>query len=632
MTAATCEQGAAVFLYRGLFCFKRGFVLSGKIVILPEDLTRKIAAGEVVERPASIVKELLENALDAGATNIIVELERGGCSSIRVIDNGEGIDLNDISLAFERYATSKIYEFDDIYKVASYGFRGEALPSIASISRVEMITRKRSSLSGTKIVVEAGQVKMISEVGCPLGTSVFVSRIFDPVPVRKKFLKSDSTEQGQCVDVVTKMALAHPGVRLSLTANGKDILNIAATGNESERISLILGMDFMHAMLPVKLTKEDTICHGFISRPEQTRSSAKHIYFYVNKRYVRDYFLNHAVMTAYRRLVEPRRYPSAVLFFDLPKGDVDVNIHPSKMEVRFRNPRNIYDITVETLVNALARISPHSEKLAAPGSPENGGSKHPAGYRMRVEEALKRYSLSSGHGKLFFSQGDVHSWKGRQEQEDLLKRDKQVTEQPEAEGKNIVFSELEYLGQLAATYLVFISPEGLTIIDQHAAHERILYEKMKSGSYQEGDRMPGQRLLLPEIVSLAPGDFTFLMECMDILEDMGIEVEPFGGTSVVVKSIPVMLMHVQPRDMVTDLLDAFSTEERRMRVQERKEKIFAFLACKGAVKANRQLSSEEVTVLCHDLDNTSFSATCPHGRPVHVSFGLKDIEKMFKRR
>lgn len=620
------------FPYKRPFCFKRGYVLSRKIVILSEDLTRKIAAGEVVERPSSIVKELLENALDAGATNIIVELEKGGCGSIRVIDNGEGIDQNDISLAFERYATSKIYEFDDIYKVASYGFRGEALPSIASVSRVEMITRKRSSLSGTKIVVEAGQVKMISEVGCPPGTSVFVSRIFDSVPVRKKFLKSDATEQGHCVDVVTKMALAHPGVRLSLAANGKNVLNIAATGSESERISLILGMDFMHAMLPVKLVKEDTICHGFISRPEQTRSSAKHIYFYVNKRYVRDYFLNHAVMTAYRRLVEPKRYPSAVLFFDLPEGDVDVNIHPAKMEVRFRNPRNIYDMTVETLVAALTRISPHSEKLPASGSPETGVSKRPAEYRMRVEEALKRYSLSSGHGKLFFSQGGVHSGKGRQEQEDLLKRDKQVTDQQEAAGRNVVFSELEYLGQIEGTYLVFISPEGLTIIDQHAAHERILYERIKNESCHGGDRVPSQRLLLPEIVSLAPGDFTFLMECMDILEDAGIEVEPFGGTSVVVKSIPVMLMHVQPRDMVTDLLDSFSTEERRMRVEERKETIFAFLACKGAVKANQQLLSEEVTVLCHDLDKTSFASTCPHGRPIHVSFGLKDMEKMFKRR
>ncbi len=606
--------------------------MSGKIVVLPEELTRKIAAGEVVERPASIVKELLENALDAGATDITVNLEKGGCGSIRIIDNGEGMEATDASLAFERYATSKIYQFDDIYKVASYGFRGEALPSIASISRVEMTTKKRSSLSGTKIVVEAGQVKTISETGCPVGTSVFVSRIFDSVPVRKKFLKSDTTEQGHCVDVITKIVLAHPGVRIRLTGNGKDILNAAATADESERLTLVLGTGFMGAMLPVKLIKGDITCHGYISRPEQTRSSTKHIYFYVNRRYVRDHLLNHAVMTAYRRLVEAKRYPFAVLFIDLPPDDVDVNIHPAKMEVRFRNPRSIYDMTVETLVTALACISPPSGRYAASGLTEDASFKHSGEYRTRVEEALRRYTVSSGHGKLFFSHGDVHFKKPQPEEGNLFDRNKQVTEQPEAAAGKIVFSELEYLGQLAGTYLIFTSPKGLTILDQHAAHERVLFEELKRGFSSEGDKMPGQRLLLPEVVSLAPGDFVFLMECIDILEDAGMEVEPFGGTSIIVKSIPAMLTHVQPGEMIADLLDAFSTEDRRMKIQERKEIMLTFLACRGAVKANRNMSSQEVAKLCHDLDNTSFSSTCPHGRPVYISFGITEIEKMFKRR
>ncbi|MCX5835830.1 MAG: DNA mismatch repair endonuclease MutL, partial [Deltaproteobacteria bacterium] len=482
------------------------------------------------------------------------------------------------------------------------------------------------------ITVEAGQVKMISEAGCPVGTSVFISRIFDPVPVRKKFLKTDTTEQGHCMDVITKMALAHPGVRMRVTANGKDVLNIPATEDESERASLILGMDSVRNMLPVKLTKGEMTISGFISRPEQTRSGTKHLFFYVNGRYVRDYLLNHAVMTAYRRLIEAKRYPSVVLFIDLPHHDVDVNVHPAKMEVRFRNPRSIYDMTVETLVSALARISPGVAMPVPAGLPDEGPRKHPAGYRMRVEEALKRYTLSSGHGKLFFSQGDVHFKKRHPEEGDLFNRNKQVTEQPEAAGVNIVFSELEYLGQLAGTYLVFISSAGLIVIDQHAAHERVLFEELKRGSSRESDRMPGQRLLLPEVVSLAPGDFVFLMECMDILEDAGMEVEPFGGTSVVVKSVPAMLTHVQPGEMITDLLDAFSTEDRRMKIQERKEIMLTFLACRGAVKANHNISSQEVAKLCHDLDNTSFSSTCPHGRPVYISFGLRDIEKMFKRR
>lgn len=603
--------------------------MSGKIIILPEDLTRKIAAGEVVERPASIVKELLENALDAGATDIIIELERGGCGSIRIIDNGEGIDIKDVPLAFERYATSKIYEFDDIYKVASYGFRGEALPCIASISRVEMATRKKSSLSGVKLIVEAGQVKMISEAGCPVGTSIYVSRIFDSVPVRRKFLKSDKTEQGHCVDVITKIALAHPGVKVRVTANGKDILNIAATGDEAERISIVLGMDFMNTMLPVKQTKGEISFHGSISRPEQTRSSAKHLYFYVNSRYVKDYLLNHAVMTAYRRLIEAKRYPSALLFVDLPRDDVDVNIHPAKMEVRFRNPRNIYDMTVEALVSALAHFLPDAKTSATSDHQGEAARKLPADYRMRVEEALKRYTLSSGDGKLFFSHGEVHPGKDQSEEIDIYNSDNQTRD---ALGGGIVFTELEYLGQFAQTYLVFVSSEGLTIVDQHAAHERVLFEKLKKRSCQKSDKMTSQRLLLPEVVTLSPGDFTFLMECLDILEDSGMEVEPFGGNAVVVKAVPAMFTHVNAAEMIAELIDAFSDEDRRLKIQERKEMIFQFLACRGAVKANQKLSASEVAMLCHDLDNTPYSSTCPHGRPVHVSFEIKNMEKMFKRR
>ncbi len=606
--------------------------MSGKIAILPEDLTRKIAAGEVVERPASIVKELLENALDAGATDISIELERGGCGSIRIIDNGEGIDIEDVPLAFERYATSKIYEFDDIYKVASYGFRGEALPCIASVSSVEMITRKRSHLSGMKIIVEAGQIKMISEAGCPVGTSIYVSRIFDSVPVRRKFLKSDKTEQGHCIDVITKMALAHPGVKVRVTANGKDVLNIAATRDESERLSIVLGMDFMNTMLPVKHTKGELSCRGFISRPEQTWSSAKHLYFYVNNRYVRDYLLNHAVITAYRRLIEAKKYPSVVLFVDLSPDDVDVNVHPTKMEVRFRNPRNIYDLTVEALVSALARISPDAETSETSDHQGESARKHPAGYKMRVDEALKRYTLSSGDRKLFFSHGEVYPGKHQPEEKDSSEGEKLLREQPDASGGSIVFTELEYLGQFAGTYLVFTSAEGLTIVDQHAAHERILFEKLKMRSCQKCDKMASQRLLLPEVVSLSPRDYTFLMDCIDILEDTGMEVEPFGGNAVVVKSVPVMFTHVNAAEMIAELIDAFSDEDRRLKIQERKDMIFQFLACRGAVKANQKLSPSEVTALCHDLDNTPFSSTCPHGRPVYVSFEVNDMEKMFKRR
>jgi DNA mismatch repair protein MutL len=309
----------------------QGGRVPGKIQILPDDLTNKIAAGEVVERPASIVKELMENALDAGATDLRIELTRGGCATVKVTDNGEGMAPVDVLLAFARYATSKIYQFDDLYEVHSFGFRGEALPSIASIARVDMTTRQPSALAGTKVTVEAGQIGEIMEVGCPVGTSILVSRIFDTVPVRKKFLKTETTEQGYCMDVVIRLALAHPEVRITVSANGKTVLNIPATRDMGERAALILGADFSDQMVPVKGSGPQLKIIGYASRPEFSRANTKHLYCYVNHRFVRDYFLNHAVMTAYRRVIEPKRYPSVLLDIDVVPGDVDVNVHPAKM-------------------------------------------------------------------------------------------------------------------------------------------------------------------------------------------------------------------------------------------------------------------------------------------------------------
>ncbi|MEA1935344.1 MAG: DNA mismatch repair endonuclease MutL, partial [Thermodesulfobacteriota bacterium] len=417
----------------------------GKIVVLPEDLTNKIAAGEVVERPSSVVKELMENSLDAGATDIIIELGKGGKESIKVIDNGEGIDREDVVLAFERYATSKIYNFDDIYKVKSFGFRGEAIPSIASISRVEMITKRKESLSGTRVMVEGGEVKKVMDTGCPVGTSVSVGDIFYSVPVRKKFLKKDSTEQGHCVDVITKLALPHPDVRVKVVANGRTILNIPRTKDLPERIPLVLGGDLRGNILYVEGEKGNIKLRGFISSPRFTRSNTKRMFYYVNKRFIKDSFLNHAVMTCYRRLIEPRRYPIVVLLLDLPTDDVDVNVHPAKMEVRFRNPREIYETIVENLAKVLAGISPVLEM-----SEKGGGGLQE--YRGRVKEALKRYTISSDIRKPSlppFSKGEKLPLSPFIKEEGLS--DEDVTADHAeiwkiSEEKKLSFSSLEYMG------------------------------------------------------------------------------------------------------------------------------------------------------------------------------------------
>ncbi|MDO8723068.1 MAG: DNA mismatch repair endonuclease MutL [Syntrophales bacterium] len=601
--------------------------MSGKIVVLPEELTNKIAAGEVVERPASIVKELLENALDAGATDITIELERGGCGSIRITDNGEGMDAEDLPLAFSRYATSKIYQFDDIYRVKSFGFRGEALPSIASIARVEMVSRKRESASGTRVIVEAGQVKEIAAAGCPVGTSVLVSHIFDPVPVRKKFLKAEMTEQGHCLDVATRAALSHSEVKMKIIAKGKEILNIPATQDVSLRVSLVIGADFMNHILPLKGGKDNINVSGFACRPEFTMSSARHIYCYVNKRFIRDYLLNHAVMTAYRRLLAPRRYPAVILFIDLPPGEVDVNVHPAKMEVRFKTPREIYEVVMGTLTGALSGISPAAETTAAPVSSRGWGSQEKR--RSGIEDVLRRYTISSGKERLFFEK----TFNGKREEQVDASPPKETSEEDFAFLTGISFSDLEYAGQVAGTYLIFSSPEGLILIDQHAAHERILFEKFRGKTPgSSGEKAVSQRLLIPEVISLPQKDFSFLMEAGQILEDAGIEVEPFGTNTVVVKSVPAMLPNIEPKTVIMDLLGELSETGHPLNLQEKKDKIFAFLACRGAVKANQTLSEPEVDKLCADLDATPFSSTCPHGRPVYISFSFNDIERMFKRR
>jgi DNA mismatch repair protein MutL len=597
--------------------------LPGRIIVLPETLTHRIAAGEVVERPASIVKELLENALDAGATDISVELEKGGCQAIRVTDNGEGIAPEDVPLAFTRHATSKIAVFEDLYRVRSFGFRGEALPSIASISRVEMVTRRTESPVGTRIVIEGGAIREQTDAGCPAGTSIEISRIFEPVPVRSKFLKGEMTEQGYCLDWITRLALAKPGIRLRVSAGGRTLMNVPAAKDLAERISLTLGRDFSGQLVPAAGETEGSTLEGFVSRPEFTRSSAAQIYLYVNGRFVKDYLLNHAVMTAFRRIIEPRRYPAAVLFLSVPPGEVDVNVHPTKMEVRFRNPRGIYALIAETLGRAIGAGSPAAEQGA-------GSSAARSACAVRVEEALKRYRISSGPDRLFFGRQALSHPETPLPAAGTISRDPRPEAERQEEKRR--FSDLGYLGQVAGTYLVFAAAEGMALVDQHAAHERILFERLKKRAAETKGREPGQRLLLPEVVSLPPRDLSFLTESIPILEEAGMEVEAFGGDSVVVKAVPAFLSDAEARTLIGDLISECMEGDSKLPLAERRERIFTALACRAAVKANRGLSAPEVESLCRDLDALPGAATCPHGRPLTVAISKGELEKLFKRR
>jgi len=597
--------------------------LSEKITILPEELTKKIAAGEVIERPASIVKELLENALDAGATEITVELRKGGKEFIRVMDNGEGMGRKDAALAFERHATSKILSFDDLYRVRTFGFRGEALPSVAAVTRVELLTKQGESPAGTRVVVEAGKVKTVSDTGCPAGTSVSVSRIFDNVPVRKKFLKQDTTEQGHCIDVISRIALAHSGVRFSVLAGGKRLLDVPGTGDPRDRIVFILGQDLRDSLMSVKMEKKGMAVSGFVSAPEQTRANARNMFFYVNRRYVRDPVLSHAVMSAYRGLIESKRYPTVLLFVDVPAEEVDVNVHPTKMEIRFRNPGEVHDVVAEAVVEPLARLSPRSAAAAgAEGSAEEVAEK----YRAGVSEAMKRYRVSTGREKAIF--------KPLRKEEDTQNREGEATgadlfERSESTGALIPFSDLRYVGQAGGTYLFFEHEGGVVVIDQHAAHERILFEELKRRA--AGESPVSQRLLMPEVVSFPPRDYTSIMACMDSLRESGFEAEPFGGNAVVVKAVPTILSHVHPGALFRDLADEMSEWGKAQGLKDLKERILTFMACRGAVKASQDLSLREVEELLRKLDDVPFSSSCPHGRPVFAQLTFQELEKLFRR-
>jgi len=607
--------------------------VQGKIVIMPEELSNRIAAGEVVERPSSIVKELIENSLDAGATDILVELEGGGKRSIKVVDNGRGIDRDDVALAFERHATSKIYTFEEIHTITSFGFRGEAIASIASISRIEMLTRRTGAPSGTRAVVRGGRIEEVIDAGCPVGTSVRVTDIFYSTPARKKFMKGDSTEQAHCMDAIVRLALSNPGVKIRVVANGRTILNVPKTKNLSDRIALVFGDDFGRHVLQVEGQGGDATLRGIISPPDRTRSNTKGQFYFVNNRFIRDRLLNHSVITAYRRLIEPRRFPSVILFIDMPTGDVDINVHPSKMEVRFRSPSDTYSLIRETLSRALSGMPvtlPDFQRPLKPFPEESADT-----YRERVGETLKRYTLQSGAEKRTFDMkvpqtgmrtapGSFSGEEGIKERPDLFGE-----HVPVVPGEAVSFSSLTYLGQVAGTYLVFSSDRTLILMDQHAAHERVLFEKLR---ISRGGETAAQGLLIPEVVTLQPGRFDLLMNTVDVLKDLGLGVERYGENTVVVKQVPAFLTGCNLEALISDVIEEIGDTGKTENLDETRDKVLALMACRGAVKANDALTASEVAALCEDLDTIPFAATCPHGRPLYAVLGVRDLERMFKRR
>ncbi len=610
------------------------------IQILPEELCNKIAAGEVVERPSSVVKELLENALDAGATEVLVELGGGGKTLIRITDNGCGMNRQDALLCLERHATSKIKTDDDLFALTTLGFRGEALASIASVSRMSLKTCDNLNGLGQHIQIEGGKIKKVEQLGLPVGTILEVKNLFFNLPARKKFLRKDQTELGHAADVVSKLALARPDVSFRLLHQDRLMLDLRHEKALPERLAALLGRSLLRDMLPLDEAMGDTLrLSGLISRPDLNRSSTSHMYTFINGRYIRDRVVQHALMEGYRHLLMKGRYPVVALFLTLDPALVDVNVHPTKHEVRFRDQGVVHDFIAATLQQTLKPSSWISQ------SQPNDPSSLPAADHLTpgrqvqypppmgsadvtepsVREQVRSFTFSNGSAP---HPDHVTNASGPQyRQPDGV--DQMHQEDLNAGNKDGFFSNLHILGQYHQTYILAQDQDDLVLIDQHAAHERIGFERLKK-AYQEGG-VQRQQLLFPEVFELDYNSAAALEEHLAELARLGFEVEPFGGKSFAVKALPALLAAAPVVKLVTDVALELERVGREGQLAESLDDVLIMMACHRVIRANQALSHQEIKALLLDLDAIDFKGHCPHGRPVLTRMSLYEIERLFRR-
>jgi len=587
----------------------------GAVRALPDDLIDQIAAGEVVERPASVAKELVENSLDAGASRLRVEVRGGGRDWIAVGDDGCGMGPADARLALQRHATSKIASAGDLARVATYGFRGEALPAIASVSQLRLRTRPHGAPAGWAIRVEAGRVVEEGEAAGPPGTRVEVADLFAAVPARRKFLKRDATEWGHLADWLARAALARPDVHFDVQRDDRPALAWPAVSDPLERIAAVLGEDEASGLVAVDATAGPLRVAGFASRPDRHRPTLGGVHLYVNGRSVRDRLLQHALVDAYREVLPRGRFPSAVIFLELPTEQVDVNVHPAKWEVRFADPQAVH----RALRQAVARGFETRRWLAAPALPGAGqGGDRAAPLAARAPGGVPGDWVLAG-SRVAGAPASLAGAPGRGV----------VAEEP------MRFAGQRLLGQLLATYLVLETSAGLLLVDQHAAHERILYEGLRREWSER--RVASQGLLAPLTVGLDPAAAAALGAAAPGLARLGFEVEPFGEATVAVRGIPALLAGSDPAALVRELAAELAVEAKPQDPEAPPAlaaalRLFAGLACHAARRKGDRLPAAEQQAILAGLDAIPWAPTCPHGRPVAVPLELAEIERRFARR
>ena len=591
--------------------------------MLPDNLASKIAAGEVVERPASVVKELVENSIDAGAAIIRIEVEVGGKKLIRVADDGYGMNPDEALLAIERHATSKISNESDLFNVRTLGFRGEALPSIAAVSRFEMLTRAPALDEGIRIRVEGAVVRDVEPAGCAPGTVITVRDIFYNVPARKKFMRSEATELGNISEMVSRIALAYPETHFQLNHGGREVIEAPPSKDLAGRISNALGGNILGSMVEIETSDSTGIkVHGMAGLPELSRASASHMYFYVNRRPVRDRLIMHALMEAYQGLLPKRRYPVAVIFVEMNPEEVDVNVHPTKAEVKFRDSNAIYENVHNAVMAAFSRRkSRHAPLTAVPSAPITPEPEREKRVMAAITRSLEKPPPPPAEARV------------ERKPESTVTR----TITPRESLKPVTtprpwgyFSELKVLGQLRATYIICQSPEGLLLIDQHAAHERTAFERLRKEYNHQHVRK--QTLLFPETIEMGHKEAVEMERHIDIIRRLGFDIETFGARTWRVLAQPAILSSSDPKRLVMDTLDVISEHGAVALLQEHLDEVFARMACHAVVRANRNLSNEEMDALLKTLDDADYPLTCPHGRPICVHITFEELEKMFGRR
>jgi len=580
-----------------------------KIEVLPESISQVIAAGEVIERPASVVKELMENAIDAGSLEITVELKAGGLQLIRVVDNGEGMDQEDVPVAFQRYATSKIKNAEDLYAIHTLGFRGEALPSIAQVSKMTLQTKTPHSLSGTKVICEGGEIKTISERGCPIGTEVEVKHLFYNIPVKRKFLKSVRSELRYALNHFLRLSLSHPTISFKFIHDGRTLHEHLKTESPLVRIEAIFGKEIYRHLQPIGFEEGGIWISGFASLPSFSKRNAEGIYFYVNQRFVKDRMIYKAILDAYRHILPSNQFPVVILFINIPPSTVDVNVHPTKAEVKFKDPERVYQAVFAAIRMVLEEGPSRSEEMAPGGGRGEWVFQKSVQPSFFVQETLSPpFSLASRKEEciLTVQEGGRIQW--------------------EAEKK----WPYTVLGQIQGTYILCEGEGNLIFIDQHAAHERILFEKFKKE--YENRSMISEKLLLPILIELSVEESYILESSGEALKGIGFEIEPVGEKLFAIQSIPSFIDQKDPKEIVREILDELSFLEKEGKGKETIHTLLVTLACHSAIRGNFILKKEEMDKLVENLAPFHPTTTCPHGRPIFFVLPLEDLKKQFKRK